>query len=147
MRTLYETQQDRDREERVKEHLQAVWKSTLHKLPIRYEVEWLAFRKDGRAVAAIEFKWRSNPSGRFETYLLALGKWMALDRLRVACGLRSILVVEFSDALMFHVLGEVDSDEIRIEWGGRTDRSDPNDMEPCVMIPMEKFRAIAGYDK
>jgi hypothetical protein len=48
---------------------------------------------------------------------------------------------------MFHVLGEVDSDEIRIEWGGRTDRSDPNDMEPCVMIPMEKFRAIAGYDK
>jgi hypothetical protein len=34
----------------------------------------------------------------------------------------------------------------KIKMTGRKDRQDPQDIEPCVLIPMEKFRKILDVE-
>ena len=134
-RQLYENETNRNNEQAAKVTLEASWSVTLRKLPIKYGAEWVAFRDD-QAVAVIEYKNRPHESSRFPTYLLSAHKWMSMRSLANTIGVPAVLVVEFNDGMQHCTL---EAGMAKTSWAGRRDRDDADDLEPCMMIPMELF--------
>ena len=137
-RQLYENETNRNNEQAAKVTLEASWSVTLRKLPIKYGAEWVAFRGD-QAVAVIEYKNRPHDSTRFPTYLLSVHKWMSMRSLANTIGVPAILVVEFVDGMRHCTL---EDEMATTAWAGRRDRGDADDLEPCMMIPMDRFGYI-----
>ena len=137
-RRLYENAANRKNEQAAKASLEASWSVMLRKLPIKYGAEWVAFRDD-QAVAVIEYKNRPHESSRFPTYLLSVHKWMSMRSLANTIGVPAVLVVEFKDGMRHYTL---EAGTAKTSWAGRRDRDDADDMEPCMMIPMELFGSV-----
>ena len=134
-RRLYENETNRKNEQAAKVSLEGSWSMSLQKLPIKYGADWIAFR-DERAVAVIEYKNRPHESSRFPTYLLSVHKWMVMRSLANTIGVPAILVVEFVDGMRHCTL---EDEAATTAWAGRRDRGDADDLEPCMMIPMDRF--------
>ena len=138
-RQRYETKEDLGRETSAKERLEIRWNVVLHKLPIKYGADWMAERS-GVPVAVLEYKNRPHEHTRFETYLLSLHKYISVLAVADAAGVLAVLVVEFSDGVYWVKLAECPSET---GWGGRTDRGDSGDTEPCKFIPMTCFTELS----
>jgi hypothetical protein len=137
MRPRYETQYDSREEARFSEILAERFRCSLHKLPIRYGLDFSAVR-DGRVVAFVETKVRTNPVGQYPTYMISVGKFMYADTLTRVTGLDCILAVKWSDAWGHTNL--VLQPDIEVTIGGRRDRGDEQDIEPVCLIPIAQFK-------
>jgi hypothetical protein len=118
--------------------IERVWKCTLEKLPIWYNLDFVAVR-DHRVVAWVEFKRRKHKFGKFPDVFLSVGKLRSgLSLASVSTKVPAIFVVQFDDCLaQAPFLGEWP-----IGFGGRTDRDDWQDREPVALIPVEAFRVL-----
>lgn len=137
MRPTYETPQHLSREEEFSRLVSQKFKCTFMKMPIRYGLDFCAMR-DGIAVGFMEVKVRSNKAGKYDTYMLSLGKIMAANDLLRSTSLPSVLAVRWLDA-WGHVYISGDACG-QVSFGGRSDRDDEQDMEPVVLIPMSRFK-------
>ena len=139
-RQLYETDGDRSKEESAKAVLEMAWGAVFHKLPVKYGADWIAVR-GGKAVAVLEYKNRPHGHLKYDTYLISLHKWMTVRQVAAEANVRAFLVVEFTDGLywaeMMDGIGETGV-------GGRTDRGDPDDVEPCQFVPLSCFTKLRG---
>lgn len=142
MRPLYETWQNLISEQDVATRLESEWTCKMDKLPIRYHLDFVA-RRGKNVVAFCEIKVRNYSMDKIESmggYMLSLGKWSAAKKLCEASCLPFILVVKTTDGIWFSSTEEFKPDCVIV--GGRQDRGDWQDIEPCVLIRKSKFKKI-----
>jgi hypothetical protein len=139
---MYETGADLDRETSVVNVIEKAWNCTMTKLPIRYHLDYVARRGD-KAVAFCEIKTRNYTMAQIDSfggYLMSIGKWSSAESLHRASGLPFSLVVHATDGIYYSMFKEFIPDDVLVR--GRTDRNDWQDIEPCVMLNVDKFKKI-----
>ena len=142
VRPVYETDENLAQEKQVLALLCRHWECVSEKMPLRYELDYLLIRRR-KAVAWLEIKVRTNNYGYYPSYMISLGKIMAARRLTEATSLPSFLVVQWRDWKGYIRLDNLEKFEISM--GGRTDRGDPQDMEPVVLFPIGNFTEIEKW--
>jgi len=143
VRPTYETEEQRGREQKVADFIAAKWKCSMHKLPVRYNLDYIAMRSE-IGVAFCEIKSRRftlDEMDRMGGYFLSLGKWAAARDLCVSAKLPFLLAVETADGLWSRLFTEFLPPPV-ILWG-RKDRGDWQDMEPSVVLKCCDFKRIA----
>ncbi len=139
-RPTYETQQDSDRERLVVEAMASAWSLNPIKLPKFYKQDWALSKMDRTVKAVVEVKCRSHPKHTYDTLILSLDKWQALAMLSERTSIKGLLGVRYTDGI-FWVVAQHQPDW-RITIGGRTDRNDPDDVEPVIHIPSSSLKPL-----
>ena len=143
MRPIYETDADLDRESGVIDVVEKAWNCTAAKLPIRYHLDYVLKRGD-KAVALCEIKTRNytmQKIGEMGGYLMSIGKWDAAKRLSDAPLLPFIRIAKTLDGVYYSSFqDEFKPDDVLVR--GRTDRNDWQDIEPCVLLDVGRFKKI-----
>jgi hypothetical protein len=142
-RPNYETQDDVDAQSRVLDDLALAWKCEWVPLPKFYETDAALMR--GREVMAfVEVKCRNAERRTYPTLILSVHKWLYLRALGERLRAKSILVVGYTDGIFWL---DVKAAELPpIVFGGRADRGDGQDIEPCVDIPIGLFKPLRRDD-
>lgn len=139
MRPTYETKEHLEAEAKTAEILSQAWRCEFHKMPIRYNLDFVAKRGDV-ALSFCEFKTRNysmQEIGDMGGYLLSIGKWAAAKSICEASGLPFTLVVTTTDGIWFYVVDNFKPDSVLVR--GRKDRDDWQDVEPCVLLKTSRF--------
>ena len=139
-RPIYETVADIRREADVAGVIASLWKCTTRKMKRLYSVDFALMRgKEVMAWAEIKCRDASYP-----TFIISLKKWMDGLELAEASGSPFLIIVSWPvDGVRILMYHRVERKLIRVIFGGRTDRSDPDDVEPLVEIPVTSFKVIA----
>jgi hypothetical protein len=146
MRPVYETEKDRKVEQAIINELSDAWKIFYQKLPIKHRLDF-ALLDDKRAVTAwAEVKRRDNDSTTYDTYMLSLDKYMSGMQLFKLTGLPFFMVVKFSDGLYYCEVSLLSYAQLNISFGGRTDRSDSQDIEPCIYFESNLFKKVISKE-
>jgi hypothetical protein len=141
-RPLYESKKDLDSEKEVIEQLGEKWNCSFAKMPIRYHLDYV-LKKDDKALAFCEVKTRSytmQKIGEMGGYLMSIGKWSSAKSLYDCSGLPFILIVKTLDGIWWSIFKEFNPDNVLVR--GRTDRNDWQDIEPCVLLDIKKFKKL-----
>ena len=138
MRPLYETDFDRARESNVLEYIQSKIDCRVTKAPPKANFDAFLVGPDNLATAMVEIKTRNNASTKYPTYMISASKCTKCNELAESYKVPFVLVVRFTDG----VFATTVKGKYLVEMGGRYDRNDPRDREPCVFIPMNKFHKI-----
>lgn len=143
-RPIYESQVDLTHENKMKTFLEAKWNCTLHKVPLKYQVDWLAMRgKD--PMAFVEFKHRNKLSiNAYPRYMISLDKWMKAKQLCKEVEIPFIMVITFTEGTYYGVFAHNGLHDVTYGFGGRYDRGDAQDVEPMIYLPLKKFMKIEG---
>jgi len=132
---IMETDADRKREKTVASKIEQAWNCQLVEMP---KLSWFDYcaSRDGKIVAYIEIKTRTNSQDAYSTYMISATKiTKGLNAARVL-RIKFLLVVQFTDALMF-----VDVSKAKFSLG-IADRKDVNCIEVVLQIPMNEFKTI-----
>jgi hypothetical protein len=133
---MYESARDRELERAVAGAAFEPHGLSVRKLPLAYEVDFAVLRGE-RVIGVVEVKIRGRA---YETLMLSLHKLQALRRY-AGSGLRAWLLVSVPAGVYAK---RIRPDEpIDVRWGGRTDRGDPQDVEPVVHLPMATMRRVS----
>lgn len=143
-RPIYESQVDLTHENKMKTFLEAKWNCTLHKVPLKYQVDWMAMRgKD--PMAFVEFKHRDKLSiDAYPRYMISLDKWMKAKQLCKEVEIPFIMVITFTECTYYGVFAHNGLHDVTYGFGGRYDRGDAQDVEPMAYLPLKKFMKIEG---
>ena len=138
MRPVYETPKDRGKEFDVLIAAAAAWESEFAGTRSLSPCDFVML-KDGEVKALVEIKCRSNKMGQYADYMISHDKVGKIQAAAQVMGCKPLLIVQFSD-----YLGWVDLSKTvgRVSFGGRKDREDSADMEPCLFIPINQFSLI-----
>lgn len=115
------------------------------KLPRSYHADFWIPKTDVLPPVVVECKQRSAHFGEYDTYMIALGKFMRCKELAEIMGGLFDIVVGWGDgAIAVAQIRYRKSDPFpyTIKPGGRTDRGDPADIEPMVHIGMRSFTEL-----
>jgi hypothetical protein len=138
MRPLYETQLDLKNEASVADVMASIWKCQMTKLQPRDAFDYAAVR--GKDIAAfVEIKTRTNPMNRYPTYMISMTKIISANAIFMSTGVPSFLAVRWTDCIGWVRLNNAN---VKLEIGGRTDRSDAQDIEPVCHISISKFTVV-----
>ena len=138
MRPIYETAQDRQREDGVREYISNNYACTYIKSDRLATVDGYLYNPDQDLIAVVEIKCRNNAHNKYPTYMISAVKWRNGLQLAKDRGVIFLLVVSFIDG----VYATKVKDFYEIKQGGRYDRGDSKDIENCVYIPMSDFREM-----
>ena len=136
MRPIYETTQDRVRENEVALYLETKYACRYTQAPKLSPYDGSLSYPDGRLAALVEIKTRRNAKDKYPTYMLSAAKWRSGLSVSADLGVPFLLFVRFTDGLFTTKLKE----SYPVQRGGRWDRGDTKDVEDCVFIPMVDFR-------
>lgn len=136
MRPIYETDKDLRNELSLSNIVSKQWKCTMQKLQPRDHFDYAAVR-NGEVVAFIEMKTRSNKMQHYPTYMISMTKVINASITGISTGLPCFLVVQWVDGVGYVNMGNV---KTTVKMGGRTDRSDPQDVEPVCHIDIGLFK-------
>lgn len=142
--TMYEDNEDRANEKTAKARLEKVWRVTLHKLPMTHPIDFVATFND-RVLAWIEYKKRGFIWGDYPSVIISVRKVSSLRRFAAIAG-KALFVVEDKTGELRATRIHLDErfDQVAM-WGGQTRTTrDPTDIEPVVMLPLDRFRPIDG---
>ena len=146
MRPIYETQTDRNNEQRVARQLAALWDRSIVKLKMACVIDFAIFR-DGKMVGVMEVKCRNYSSEAMDNMggvMLSAHKAQAGMTWAMMHNIAFAFAVELTDGIFVLFLTEHDDlSEFNLEIMGRKDRGDAQDMEPCIVIPMKRFKKYA----
>ena len=138
MRPIYETDEDLKKERSLSDVISKSWKCELQKLQPRDPFDYAAVR-DGKVVAFVEMKNRTNECGKYDTYMISMTKLMHARSIKEATEIQSILAVKWTDSVGWVKLNNITA---HVTMGGRFDRNDPQDVEPVCHIDMRDFVMI-----
>ena len=141
-RPMYESKEDLTHETKMKSFLEGKWSCTLQKLPLKYQLDWLAMRgKD--PYAFVEFKHREKLSlNAYPRYMISLDKWMKAKQLCKELEIPFIMVITFTEGTYYGVFVNNALHDVTYGFGGRYDRGDSQDVEPMVYLPLNIFKKI-----
>ena len=112
------------------------------KLPIKYKVDFAILNDRKEIISWAEVKRREHKIGTYSTYMISLDKYLSGMHLHKLTGLPFNLVVKFTDNLYHCEIHLLSYAQITISMGGRTDRSDEQDIEPCVFFDIDLFKCV-----
>ena len=136
----YEQAEDVEREAKVAKAVEAKWNWVLQKTPVFYKVDFMAFRNE-TPKAWVEVKARHTVSLGQDPHLwLSLVRVSAAMQLATDTNLPAYVVYGLANGIYCHRLKAPMA--YKIEMGGRHDRNDPNDYEPCCCLPPDEFTLI-----
>lgn len=95
--------------------------------------------RDGTATGLAEVKVRTNPRRQYPTYMISATKVYTLIAAAEVMKLIPLLVVKWQDGIGWIDLSTAEG---TIKFGGREDRGDSQDMEPCFFISVNDFKLI-----
>ena len=88
-----------------------------------------------------------NQLGNWGGYLLSLHKWTDAQLMCKSIGVPFVLVVKTIDNKIWYSVFKDDFVKFPTYIGGRTDRNDSRDIEPCVRIDVNKFTLLEEIKK
>ena len=146
-RPLYETDADLKRETDVVKMFETAWDVSMMKLPIQYKLDYMVTRND-KLLSFCEIKSKKDyPYENLDRnggFAFSLAKWIAAEEMCKASNKSFILIVKLTDGLYYSRFGvghhQFKPDDVVIS--GRIDRGDWQDVEPMVVIRMEKFKKL-----
>ena len=120
-----------------------------HKLPAKYGIDYAITHGDMKQIeCVIECKRRHKLSTNGSTILSLHKIWSACNFMDTN-DLPFILAFEFDDGLKWISVKNKNTVEYkrlishpRLVISGRTDRGDPDDIEPCICIPRELWKDL-----
>ena len=142
-RPLYETEEDRQNEVSVANHLGGLGYD-LYKLPIRYELDFAIYdRRDRQAIVGFaEVKRRKVMSDHYPSVMISLSKVLKAKQLTDTTGLPCYLLLRYLDCL-----GRIDfAADFEVGKGGRYDRGDPQDADVCAYYQLADMMKIVSWD-
>lgn len=134
---IFETQNDLDNEKAVCAHLSRVWGFSFYKLDRRYQADFLAVDKTGKARAWIEIKCRKIARNTYPDIILELDKCLAMKALEDATDLPAVFVARWTDALGWIRL----QPPFTVSYTGANDRYGLGG-SPCTMLPVDQFNLV-----
>ena len=141
-RPMYETEANLENERRAKQFLEERWSCVLHKVPLKYQVDWMAMRGDN-PMAFIEYKFRENLSFyKYPRYMISLDKWMKAKQLSKEVEVPFVMVITFTEGTYYGSFDNTMTLEMKYGFGGRYDRGDAQDVEPMVFLPLNIFKKL-----
>jgi len=140
MRPLYETEGDLSKEKAVVRIIESRWKVKAVKLNIKWNLDYLLLRDGNKAAAVCEIKCRTNQMKQYADYMISLDKLRAAWEFECLCDIPFFLVVQWTDNLGFWRMPGNYIAQAGV--GGRKDRGDSQDIEPCAFIPVSDFKVI-----
>lgn len=143
-RPIYETTADIDRERAVAEWVCALWGCEARKNPRLYAVDYCAM-KAGKLAGWLEVKCRNYTRDKLESwggYMMGASKVVGMANLMAVSQRPAFLCVNLAGEV--YAMKYDPTAGYRTEFRGRTDRGDPDDMEPCVMFPMSQFKHLGS---
>ena len=146
MRPVYETEKDRKMEQAIINELSDAWKIFYQKLPIKHRLDFALLDDKKAVIAWAEVKRRDNDSTTYDTYMLSLDKYMSGMKLFKLTGLPFYMVVKFSDGLYYCEVSLLSYAQLNISFGGRTDRGDSQDVEPCIYFDSNLFKKVISKE-
>ena len=142
MRPVYETADDREREEMVANAVSAHFRVDLEREDKLASNDYRLV-KDGKVFALLEVKFRRGYNWtdlRFMgSYMLSFEKWWALWKLCQSNDLALCLAVSDKLSEIWASTWRGSIPLYDVSDGGRRDRGDKKDIEPCVFIPIDEF--------
>lgn len=118
------------------------------KTPDVYQREDRKVFKNGKHVGFAEFKGRNHDMRRYEnvspkgTWMISASKYLYLVELSLNYELPSWFFVRWDDQDRMVQTSSDGYQKYEIKEGGRSDRQDPLDIEPCLFIPFDHMRPI-----
>ena len=146
MRPVYETEKDRKMEQAIINELSDAWKIFYQKLPIKHRLDFALLDDKKIVIAWAEVKRRDNDSTTYDTYMLSLDKYMSGMKLFKLTGLPFYMVVKFRDGLYYCEVSLLSYAQLNISFGGRTDRGDSQDVEPCIYFDSNLFKKVISKE-
>lgn len=140
-RPRYETEQDLNIEWSIGVEFARRFKAEARKLPdgARYSIDLGIFR-EGKMVAVAEVKDRPSWRRSYRDVILGLSKVRELYSYHKMT-VPAFFVVRLENVIHYAAIDQR-VENWKITWAGRTDRKDSEDVEPCIHIPYEAFKAI-----
>ncbi len=136
MRPVYETSEMKQREEIVANLYARIAKLKIRRCPKFYPCDWVALDEDDRFLKSlIEIKIREV---QYPDYMISLHKVTQMIHCAAVAGINPMLVVWWRDKRELGVVNLMTC-ERTTGYGGRSDRGDPQDMEPVVRIALAEF--------
>ena len=140
-RPMYETQADRNNEQRVSELL-AEKGYTLVKLPLQYKLDFAIIEDElDKVVGFAELKARTVEMNKYPTAMISLAKVVKAHDISSCTNLPSYFIVLYKDALVRINFAS----EFSVNIGGRSDRGDPQDRDVCAYYPIEGFTVVSQF--
>lgn len=147
MGRVYETAEDLENEKAIKEIIEKAKPVKLVKAGQFCKIDYIMMDLEGNGMALVEMKARKVASNQYETLLLDYAKYeSAIYVSRHLWNepknrpLDFLIFIKFLDKLMYYKYDKTHN--LSVKAGGRTDRGDKNDIEPCVHIPMTLFKGL-----
>ena len=138
----YQTEQDLKRELKMIKFLSKKWSFDYEKMG-DFSVFDFVCNRDGKPVAYIEVKTKTEPYVAYDTYICTKSDIDYGLNLTKETGLPAFLVVKWPD--YFGCLSIVRND-YKFRKSGQKNRNDPRDYDTlCYLIPREEFREIKGF--
>lgn len=147
MRPIYETSEDRHAEAIVMLDVQRAHGIGIRRIRKMFPVDY-AVVEGPYVMKWVEIKSRNysmqdmNRMGGLYLSALKVGMIHALER---ATGIGTCVVAGMTDGIYVADLPRPDSAPLNIVFGGRHDRDDPADVEPCVCVPPASWRKVGEY--
>ena len=142
MRELYETKEDLNNEDKVKQWLSRMWNVNIYKMPMSYKLDFCLEKNDNKngkpIVAFAEIKCRTTPIQKYPTYIISLAKVIAGKQLALHTNTKPLLIVSWTDDIKWINMNE----DFKCVVGGRRDRNDWQDIEPLCEFDINKFNEI-----
>ena len=139
-RPMYETHRDRIAEARVAKKIADKWLCKAIKLRPTYVVDYALMQGDAFK-AFLEIKCRNYSMKQMDDmggFMLSLDKWTKGLELARAGGIEFVIAVDAVGGTYWYRGHEHDG----LSLGGRTDRDDPQDVEPVVLLRAERFKKL-----
>ena len=142
-RPVYETREHREAELELSKSVGEYFRCDLMKTPPFTHYDYLARRGD-ETIAIVECKVRYYTWYRLKEwggYMIGKRKFDKLSTSSEKYGVPAMLVVKdkIGSIRACSWLGKDHPSAMKIKEGGRTDRNDRQDMEPCCIIPTFQF--------
>ena len=140
MRPMYETQGDLNKEEALVDKLEKAWSCYFHKLPIKYNLDYIIF-KNNEPIALVEIRIRSKDMDYYDALggcMMDLHKWVAAKDFSAVSGFPFLFVAQTSDGVWHTTINDF-TKHSGVIYTGRKDRGDKNDVEPHVTLRKDFF--------
>tara|TARA_R100001163_G_scaffold63814_1_gene56569 strand:+ start:2322 stop:2771 length:450 start_codon:yes stop_codon:yes gene_type:complete len=110
----------------------------------RYHADFFVTDGGSKKSFFLEVKDRRTWNDSFDSVLLDVCKWRNLLSLSAATGLPCVFMPRLAGKIFALTLSREIIPRANFVWIGRTDRNDPDDGQPCIMIPLNLFREVGA---
>lgn len=134
---IYESSIDMANEDAVADAFARAWKCEVARNKPLYEIDRTLLR-DGLVVAWMEIKCRAK---KYPSVFLSLNKWLKGRQMVRETGKPFVAAYGLPDGIYYYITkGEDVKFDIKVT--GRTDRSDPLDIQPAIEIPLSEMKKL-----